>query len=83
MSERCEGTSSFPSKLTVGELRELFGESVVVHEVFTAGRYNDARNRHGVWVLDKGEFRMVLMKGCPVLKEGKCKLGDRCPKPEV
>jgi hypothetical protein len=81
---RCEGVSSFPSALTVGQLKELFGESVLVHEVFTAGRYNDARNRHGVWVLDKGSFRMVLIKGgCPMLQNGTCTLGNRCPKPDL
>lgn len=84
MSERCEGTSSFRSELTVGQLRELFGESVVIHEVFTAGRYNDARNKHGVWVFDKGTFRMILIKGgCPAFQNGSCSLASRCPKPEV
>ena len=82
MIEQCRENASFPSPLTIGELGELFRG--LAKEVRTAGRYNDARHKHGIWILDRGPFRMVAIKGgCPMLQNGICSLGDRCPKPKI
>lgn len=82
MNERCGKEESFPSALTFEELDDLFGG--VAKSASTAGQYNDARHKHGVWIFDRGELRMVRIKGgCPALKEGSCTLGEHCPKPVV
>ena len=76
MPERCRANESFLYGGTISELRKSFPALI---EVFTAGRFNDARHKQDVYVLDKGKFLMVHMRGqCPNLQEGTCILAERC-----
>lgn len=76
MREICAEDNSFPIRLTVEELRKYFPK---LSAVSTAGQYNDARRKHGVYVLDEGSFRMVHIKGpCPNWQNGQCTLGGNC-----
>ena len=76
MSERCRGNQSFLFGGTISELRESFPGLI---EVSTASKFNDARHKRDVYVLDKGKFLMVNIRGqCPDLQEGICILKERC-----
>ena len=76
MAERCAGYSSFVSSLTLPELREYFPN---LHHTKTISEYNNGRHKRGIWVLNKGHFRMVNMTGsCPNFVDGACQLPGGC-----
>ena len=76
MTEKCLGFEPTPLPLTMGRLYEIFPD---LKQVYTGAELNDGRRKNGVYVLDKGFARFVLIKGtCPNLKNGSCSLSGNC-----